>query len=148
MYLFKTLRLACVHTFHRHFLPVPKTVQTTHSLLLIFNFIIDNNIQLSPEGEVISGGYNYTKTQSVKVYIHCSSPTLRGIVVLVFTKSDGQKNASSFPSSETFAKRHAIFLSIHKTVNIQGYSKLREPIKMCETCYPLIWQILIIIIHL
>ena len=33
-----------------------------------------NNIQLSPEGEV---------------YIHGSSPTLRGIVVLVFTKSDG-----------------------------------------------------------
>ena len=32
-------------------------------------------------------------------------------------------------SSETFAKQRAIFLSVHKTVNIQGYSKLREPIK-------------------
>ena len=32
-----------------------------------------------------------------------SSPTLRGIVVLVFTKSDGWENASSISSSETFA---------------------------------------------
>ena len=31
----------------------------------------------------------YTETQSVEVNIHRSSPTLRGIVVLVFTKSDG-----------------------------------------------------------
>ena len=30
----------------------------------------------------------YTEMRSVKVYIHRSSPTLRGIVVLVFTKSD------------------------------------------------------------
>ena len=73
------------------------------------------------------------------IYIHRSSPTLRGIVVLVFTKSDGKKCASSISSSETFPKRRAIFLSIRKTVNIQGYSKLREPIKMRENCYPLIW---------
>ena len=31
----------------------------------------------------------YTETRGVEVYIHRSSPTLRGIVVLVFTKSDG-----------------------------------------------------------
>ena len=31
----------------------------------------------------------YTSTLRVSVYIHRSSPTLRGIVVLVFTKSDG-----------------------------------------------------------
>ena len=46
------------------------------------------------------------------------------------------KNAASLmatiSSSETFAKRHAIFLSIHKTVNSQGYSELREPIKTRE----------------
>ena len=35
------------------------------------------------------GQKKYTETRSVEVYIHCSSPTLRGIVVLVFTKSDG-----------------------------------------------------------
>ena len=46
---------------------------------------------------------------------------------------------ATISSSETFVKRHAIFLSIRKTVNIQGYSKLREPIKMRENCYPLIW---------
>ena len=47
------------------------------------------NIQLSPEGEVNSGGYTYTETRSVEVYIQRSSPTLRGIVVLVLTKSGG-----------------------------------------------------------
>ena len=36
-------------------------------------------------------------------------------VVLVFTKSDGQKNASSISSSETFAIRRAIFLSVRKS---------------------------------
>ena len=41
-------------------------------------------------------------------------------------------------SSETFAKRRTIFLSVHITVNIQEYSKLQEPIKTNENCYPLI----------
>ena len=53
------------------------------------------------------------------------------------------KNAASLmatiSSSETFAKRRAIFLSVRKTVNSQGYSELREPIKTRENCYPLIW---------
>ena len=40
-------------------------------------------------------------------------------------------------SSETFAKRCAIFPSVRKTVNIQGFSKLWEPIKTRENCYPL-----------
>ena len=39
---------------------------------------------------------------------------------------------ATISSFETFVKQHAIFLSVRKTVNIQGYSKLREPIKMCE----------------
>ena len=46
---------------------------------------------------------------------------------------------ATISSSETFAKQSAIFLPVHKTVNIQGYSKLREPIKTRENCYPLIW---------
>ena len=74
----------------------------------------------------------------------------RGIYPPLFTDPEGdscfsilpnqmdKKNASSVSSSETFAKRRAIFLSIRKTVNIQGYSKLREPIKTHENCYPLI----------
>ena len=57
-----------------------KNIQTTKKIF-IFK-------QLSPDGEVNSGGI-YTETRSVEVYIHRSSPTLRGIVVLVFTKSDG-----------------------------------------------------------
>ena len=46
---------------------------------------------------------------------------------------------ATISSSETFAKRRAIFLPVRKTMNIQGYSKLREPIKTRENCYPLIW---------
>ena len=47
-----------------------------------------NNIQLSPEGEV-NGGRFLPNTWSVEVNIERCSPTLRGIVALVFTKSVG-----------------------------------------------------------
>ena len=78
----------------------------------------------------------------------------RGIYPPLFTDPEGDscfsiyqirwiKNAASLmatiSSSETFAKRRAIFLSVRKTVNIQGYSELREPIKTRENFYPLIW---------
>ena len=78
----------------------------------------------------------------------------RGIYPPLFTDPEGAscfsiyqirwiKNAASLmatiSSSETFAKRRAIFLSVRKTVNSQGYSVLREPIKTRENCYPLIW---------
>ena len=75
----------------------------------------------------------------------------RGTYPTLFTDPEGdscfsiyqirwmKKNASSISSSQTFAKRRAIFLSVRKTVNIQGYSKLREPIKTRGNCYPLIW---------
>ena len=78
----------------------------------------------------------------------------RGIYPLLFTDPEGDscfsiyqirwvKNAASLmatiSSSETFAKRRAIFLSVRKTVNSQGYSELRERIKTRENCYPLIW---------
>ena len=79
----------------------------------------------------------------------------RGIYPQLFTDPEGNscfsiypqirliKNAASLmatiSSSETFAKRRAIFLSVRKTVNSQGYSELREPIKTRENCYPLIW---------
>ena len=46
---------------------------------------------------------------------------------------------ATISSPETFAKQRASFLPVRKTVNIQGYSKLREPIKTRENCYPLIW---------
>ena len=74
----------------------------------------------------------------------------RGIYPPLFTDPEGNscfsthqikwiKNASSISSSKTLAKRRAILLSVRKTVNIQGYSELREPIKRRENCYPLIW---------
>jgi len=78
----------------------------------------------------------------------------RGIYPPLFTDPEGDscfsiyqirwiKNAASLmatiSSSETFGKRRAIFLSVRKTVNSQGYSELREPIKTRENCYPLIW---------
>ena len=44
-----------------------------------------------------------------------------------------KKNASSISSSKTFPKRRTIFLSVRKTVNIQGYFKLREAIKTLST---------------
>ena len=41
---------------------------------------------------------------------------------------------------ETVAKREVILIESRlKTVNIQGYSELREPIRTRENCYPLIW---------
>ena len=74
----------------------------------------------------------------------------RGINPPLFTDPEGNscfsiyqirwiKNAVLNSSSETFAKRRTIFLSARETVNIQGYSELREPIKTLENCYPLIW---------
>ena len=78
----------------------------------------------------------------------------RGIYPPLFTDPEGEscfsiyqirwkKNEASLmatiSSSETFAKRRVIFLPVRKTVNIQGYSKLREPIKTRENCNPLIW---------
>ena len=77
----------------------------------------------------------------------------RGIYPPLFTDPEGDscfsiyqirwiKNAASLmatiSSSETFAKRRAIFLFVRKKVNIEGYSELREPIKTRENCHPLI----------
>ena len=74
----------------------------------------------------------------------------QGIYPPLFTDPEGDscfsiyqirwiKNAALISSSETFVKRRAIFLSVRKTVNSQGYSELREPIKTHENCYLLIW---------
>ena len=73
----------------------------------------------------------------------------RGIYPPLFTDPEGDscfsiyqitwiKNVVLISSSETFTKRRAIFLSVRKTVNSQGYSELREPVKTRENCYPLL----------
>ena len=74
----------------------------------------------------------------------------RGIYPPLFTDPEGDscfsiyqirwiKNAASLmatiSSSETFAKRRAIFLSVRKTVNIQGYCKLREQSKRAKIAF-------------
>ena len=71
----------------------------------------------------------------------------RGIYPPLFTDTEGDSCFSIYKnqmdkkisSSRTFAKRRAIFLLVRKTVNIQGYSELQEPIKTCKISYPLIW---------
>ena len=86
--------------------------------------------QLSPEGEVNSGGGENAETRSVEVYIQR--------LVFVGAAASFTAKISSF---KTVAKRKAILNPVPKTVNIQGYSQLREPIKTLEICYPLIWGI-------
>ena len=48
-------------------------------------------IQVALEGEVNSGRYIAKREASRYIIIWCCSPTLKGIVVLVFTKSVGKK---------------------------------------------------------
>ena len=86
-----------------------------------------NSMQLSPEGEVNWGIYPplFTDPEGdscLSIY------QIRWIKKCCF-------NLFFWNFHET--TRH--FLSVLKTVNIQGYSELREPIKMRENCYPLIW---------
>ena len=49
---------------------------------------VSNQYTTTPEGEVMNSGVK-TETRPVEVYIKRCSPTIRGIVVLVFTKSVG-----------------------------------------------------------
>ena len=73
----------------------------------------------------------------------CRDAERRGILPPLFTDPEGDSCFSIYQIRwikknlvliffETFAKRHAIFLSVCKTANIQGYSELQEPIKTCE----------------
>ena len=96
-------------------------------------------IQLSPEGEVNSGGYTYLDASRLGIYPPLFTDPEGDSCFSIYQIRWIKKNASSISSSKTFAKRRAIFLSVRKTVNIQGYSELWEPIKTRENCYPLIW---------
>ena len=51
---------------------------------------------------------------------------------------------SCFIYCKNFIFRFSHFESHPKTVNIQGYFELQEPIRTHENCYPLIWWILIL----
>ena len=52
---------------------------------------------------------------------------------------------SCFIYRKNFIFRFSHFESHPKTVNIQGYFKLQEPIRTHKNCYPLIWWILILV---
>ena len=59
----------------------------------------------------------------------------RGIYPPLFTDPEGDSCFSIYQIrwiKERFFKKRAIFLSVRKTVNIQGYSELQEPIKTRE----------------
>ena len=100
--------------------------------------------------------YNYPRKGRWIVVDIYQDVKRRGIYQLLFTDPEGdscfsiyqirwiKKNSSSISSSETFEKWCTTFLSVRKTVNIQGYSELQEPIKARKNCYPLIWKILLL----
>ena len=59
----------------------------------------------------------------------------RGIYPPLFTDPEGDSCFSIYQIrwiKERFFKKRAIFLSVRKTVNIQGFSELQEPIKTRE----------------
>ena len=85
-----------------------KTVARRGLRLFCHFWNVKNNIQLSPEGEVNSGVY--TDTRSVEVYIQRYEPTLRGIVVLVFTKSVGKNQKGTF-CTQTMPLSQSLFTS-------------------------------------
>ena len=88
-----------------------------------------NIIQLFPKGEVNSGGYNlYRDAKRLGIYpLLFTDPegdSCFSIYQIIWIKKNAAPLMATFSSSETFAKRHTFFLSVRKTLNIQGYSKL------------------------
>ena len=67
--------------------------------------------------------------------VNADKPNFVSFLIFLGTAVSFTAKMSSF---ETVAKRE----SRPKTVNIQGYSELREPIRTRENCYPPIWWIL------
>ena len=69
-------------------------------------------------------------------------PTSQIFVSLLVIAGAAASFTSKILSFETVTKQGAILNP--KTVNIQGYSELREPIRTHVNRYPLIWWILIV----
>ena len=65
------------------------------------------------------------------LFIHPEGDSCFSIYQIIWITNAASLMAT-ISSSETFAKRCAIFLAVLKTVNSQGYSELREPIKTRE----------------
>ena len=71
--------------------------------------------------------------------VNADKPNFVSLLVIAGAAASFTSKILSF---ETVAKRGAILNP--KTVNIQGYSELREPIRTHVNRYPLIWWILIV----
>ena len=71
--------------------------------------------------------------------VNADKPNFVSLLVITGAAASFTSKILSF---ETVAKRGAILNP--KTVNIQGYSELREPIRTHVNRYPLIWWILIV----
>ena len=104
-------------------LPRDMDLSCTHSLDFIPELYLTLRVNLISTGQYTTiprrGGekwWRYTETRSVEVYIHCSSSTLSGQLFQYLQNQMDKRNASSISSSETFAKRRVIFLSVRKTV--------------------------------
>ena len=69
--------------------------------------------------------------------VNTDKPNFLSFLVMVGAAASFNAKVSYF---EIVAKREVILIESRlKTVNIQGYSELREPIRTRENCYPLIW---------
>ena len=66
--------------------------------------------------------------------VNTDKPNFVSFLVFIGAAASFKAKISYF---ETVAKREANLNPRLKTVNIQGYSELREPIKTRENCYPL-----------
>ena len=75
-------------------------------------------------------------TNDLKTFITSKTQTTHNVAINVMPEGwGGHEIGGDFDK-----KQNGISIgSSHKTVNRQGYSELREPIKMPENCYSLIW---------
>ena len=83
-------------------------------------------------------------SMKIIIYLPVKNDKPKFVAFLIFVCT----TASNFPSNFVFRKcletrRH--LGSGRKTVNIQRYSELREPIKTRKNCYWLIWQTVLIL---
>ena len=74
---------------------------------------------------------------SIKIIFHLPVGTDKFVAFLLFVCTTTSFIAQ-ISSSENLETRGHLG-SGRKTVNSQGYSELREPIKTCKNCYSLIW---------
>ena len=109
-----------------------------------------NIIQLSPKGQVNSGGYIYRDTKCRRIYLALFTNPERDLVVLILTKSVGWKIKKELFVNK---RRHLGRICLH--FNGQCFAIIfydfvtnsvitDKPIRTHENLYPLIWWILVV----